>query len=223
MIRILVVEDDTQLNHIVCTHLNDNGYSAKGCSNPQEAYDLMYGSMFDLIISDVMMPGIDGYEFAETVRRVNPTIPILFMTALDDIASKRRGFRVGIDDYMVKPINMDELLMRVCALLRRANIASEKKLTVGRFVMNADANTASLGGEEIPLTLREFNILFKLLSYPNKTFSRGQLMDEFWGIDSDASLRAVDVYIAKLRDKLSACEDFKITTVHGLGYKAVLK
>jgi DNA-binding response OmpR family regulator len=223
MINVLVVEDDIKLNQLVCTYLNDNGYSAKGCLNPNEAYDLMYNSLFDLIISDIMMPGVDGYEFAETVRYVNKTIPILFMTARDDITSKQKGFRAGIDDYMVKPIDMDELVLRVGALLRRANITNDKRMTVGNLVMDADAMTASVNGEDIPVTVREFNILYKLLSYPNRTFSRAQLMDEFWGIDSDTSLRAVDVYITKLRDKFSCCEGFKIVTVHGLGYKAIIQ
>ncbi|MBP2070617.1 response regulator transcription factor [Thermoanaerobacterium butyriciformans] len=223
MVNILVVEDDEKLNQLICTYLNDNGYSAKGCLNPKEAYDLMYNSTYDLIISDIMMPEIDGYEFAKTVRELNKVIPILFISALDDISSKQKGFRAGIDDYMVKPINMDELVLRVGALLRRANIANEKRLIVGSLVMDADAMTATVNGEEIPVTVREFNILYKMLSYPNHTFSRAQLMDEFWGIDSETSLRAVDIYITKLRDKFSCCEDFKIVTVHGLGYKAVLK
>lgn len=222
MVNILVVEDDSKLNQIVCTYLNDNGYTAKGCLNPKEAYDLMYNNPYDLIISDIMMPEIDGFEFAEAVRNVNKTIPILFMTARDDIASKQKGFRAGIDDYMVKPIDINELVLRVGALLRRANIANEKKLTVGRLLLDADARTATVNGEEIPVTVREFNILYKMLSYPKHTFSRAQLMGEFWGVDSDTSLRAVDVYITKLRDKFSPCEDFKIVTVHGLGYKAVL-
>ncbi|WP_434655789.1 response regulator transcription factor [Thermoanaerobacterium thermosaccharolyticum] len=223
MINIPVVEDDEKLNQLICTYLNDNGYSAKGCLNPKEAYDLMYNSTYDLIISDIMMPEIDGYEFAKTVRELNKVIPILFISALDDISSKQKGFRAGIDDYMVKPINMDELVLRVGALLRRANIANEKRLIVGSLVMDADAMTATVNGEEIPVTVREFNILYKMLSYPNHTFSRAQLMDEFWGIDSETSLRAVDIYITKLRDKFSCCGDFKIVTVHGLGYKAVLK
>jgi Response regulators consisting of a CheY-like receiver domain and a winged-helix DNA-binding domain len=222
MINILVVEDDSKLNQIVCTYLNDNGYAAKGCLNPREAYDLMYNTPYDLIISDIMMPEIDGFQFAETVREINKTIPILFMTARDDISSKQQGFQAGIDDYMVKPINMDELVLRVGALLRRANIANEKKLVVGSLMMDADEMTVKVTDEEVPVTLREFNILYKMLSYPKHTFSRAQLMDEFWGVDSDTSLRAVDVYITKLRDKFSACEDFKIITVHGLGYKAVL-
>jgi DNA-binding response OmpR family regulator len=223
MINILVVEDDIKLNQLVCTYLKDNGYAAKGCLNPQEAYDLMYNNLYDLIISDIMMPGIDGFEFTETIREINKTIPILFMTARDDISSKQRGFRAGIDDYMVKPIDMDELVLRVGALLRRANIANEKRLTAGSLAMDADAMTATVNGEEIPVTVREFNILYKLLSYPNHTFSRAQLMDEFWGLESETGLRAVDVYITKLRDKFSGCGDFKIVTVHGLGYKAVLQ
>lgn len=223
MIKILVVEDDLKLNQVVCTHLNDNGFEATGCLGAQEAYDTMYNSLFDLIVSDIMMPGIDGFEFARTVRDINKTIPILFMTARDDIASMKKGFRVGIDDYMVKPINMDELVLRVGALLRRANIAADKKLTIGNLTLDSDAMTATVSSEEIPVTVREFNILFKLLSYPNRTFSRAQLMDEFWGIDSETSLRAVDVYITKLRDKFSICTGFKIATVHGLGYKAVLQ
>ena len=222
MINILVVEYDVKLNQIVCTYLNDSGYKAKGCLNPREAYDLMYSNLYDMIISDIMMPEIDGFEFAETVRQLNKTIPILFMTAKDDIVSKQKGFKLGIDDYMVKPINMDELIMRVGALLRRANIMEDRKLVVGNLSMDADAVTAAVDGEDIPLTLREFNILYKLLSYPKKTFTRAQLMDEFWGVESETSLRAVDVYVTKLRDKLSACDGFQIVTVRGLGYKAVL-
>jgi DNA-binding response OmpR family regulator len=222
MIHLLVVEDDIKLNQVVCSYLTDNGYAAKGCLNPREAYDLMYNNLYDLIISDIMMPEIDGYEFARTVREINKTIPILFMTARDDISSKQKGFRAGIDDYMVKPINLDEIVLRVGALLRRANIANQKQLVIGSLVMDADAMTASVNGEEMPITVREFNILFKMLSYPKHTFSRAQLMDEFWGIDSNTNLRAVDVYITKLRDKFSGCPDFKIVTVHGLGYKVVL-
>lgn len=223
MINILVVEDDLKLNQIVCTHLNDNGYKATGCLNAQEAYEAMYNSLFDLIISDIMMPEIDGFEFARTIRDINKTIPILFMTARDDIAAMKKGFLAGIDDYMVKPINLDELVLRIGALLRRANIAADKRLVVGNLVLDSDAMTATVDGEEIPVTVREFNILYKLLSYPKHTFSRAQLMDEFWGIDCDTSLRAVDVYITKLRDKFSICNGFKIVTVHGLGYKAVLQ
>ncbi|MBP0984761.1 MAG: response regulator transcription factor [Oscillospiraceae bacterium] len=223
MINILVLEDDAKLNQTVCTYLNDCGFHAKGCLNANEAFDEMYGNIYEMIISDIMMPGIDGFEFAENVRKVNKHIPILFMSARDDLPSKQRGFQLGIDDYMVKPIELDELLLRVRALLRRANIEMERRLAVGNLTLDADALTAEISGEEIPVTTREFNIIYKLLSYPNKTFSRAQLMDEFWGIESETSLRAVDVYITKLRDKLSDCDGFEIKTIRGIGYKAVLK
>ena len=223
MIRNLVLEDDARLNRTVCTYLNDSGFQAKGCLDATSAYDELYNNLYDLIISDIMMPDIDGFEFAENVRRVNRHIPILFMSARDDLPSKQRGFQLGIDDYMVKPIELDELLLRVRALLRRANIEMERKVTVGNLVLDADAVSATVGGEEVPVTTREFNILYKLLSYPNHPFSRSQLMDEFWGLESDTSLRAVDVYITKLRDKCSICGGFEIKTVRGLGYKAVLK
>lgn len=143
------------------------------------------------------------------------------MTARDDYGSKEKGYQAGIDDYMVKPIDLNELVLRIGALLRRANIASENKLTVGSFVMNADDKTAVCNGEEIALTAREFNTLFKLLSYPKRIFTRAQLMEEFWDVDTEATLRSVDVYIAKLRDKLSVCEDFQLVTVRGVGYKAL--
>ncbi len=223
MTNILVVEDDAKLNQIVCTYLNDSGLHAKGCLSATEAYDEMYNNLYELIISDIMMPGNDGFEFAQTVRKVNKTIQILFMSAKDDLPSKQRGFQLGIDDYMVKPIELDELLLRVRALLRRAHIEMERKITVGNLVLDADGMSAEINGEEISLTTREFHIIYKLLSYPKKTFSRAQLMDEFWGVDSDTSLRAVDVYVTKLRDKLSACDGFQIVTVRGLGYKAVLQ
>lgn len=223
MFQILVVEDDKELNKTVCSFLNHSGYEATGCLNAADAYDALEGKLFDLIVSDIMMPGIDGFEFAGDVRKLNEDIPILFMTARDDMASKQRGFRIGVDDYMVKPIDLDELFLRIGALLRRAKIAASKKLSIGSFVMDAEEHTTYLGEEEIPMTNREFNILYKLLSYPKKTFTRTQLMDEFWDADTETAPRAVDVYMTKLRGKLSECEDFEIVTVHGLGYKAVLK
>ena len=223
MIKILVVDDDARLTQSVCTFLNDSGYDAKGCLSAQAAYDAMYSHIYDLIISDIMMPGVDGFEFAETVRSLNRSVPILFVSARDDIPAKQRGFDLGIDDYMAKPIEFSELLMRVRALLRRANIEASRRLTVGSLTLDADALTAAVNGEDIPVTTREFNILYKLLSYPNRTFSRSQLMDEFWGVESDTGLRAVDVYITKLRDKFSICPDFEIKTIRGLGYKAVVK
>ena len=223
MFKILVLEDDKEQNRTVCAFLNNSGYEAVGCINANGAYDALYENTIDLIVSDIMMPGVDGFEFARNVRDVNNDIPILFMTARDDIASKQRGFRIGVDDYMVKPIDLDELFLRIGALLRRAKIASSRKLEIGSFVMDADEHTAYLGDDEISLTSREFNILYKLLSYPKKTFTRTQLMDEFWDADTGTAPRAVDVYMTKLRQKLSDCEDFEIKTVHGLGYKAVIK
>lgn len=221
MVHVLVVEDDARLNQIVCASIQAAGYAAHGCLNAQQAFDELYAGNIDLIISDIMMPGVDGFDLVTRVREVNETIPILLMTARDDLAAKRRGFRAGIDDYMVKPIDVDELILRIEALLRRAKIEKEKRLVVGSTILDAEELGAYVSGEEIPLTVREFNILYKLLSYPRRTFSRAQLMDEFWSGESNASLRAVDVYITRLRDKFSACEDFKIVTVHGLGYKAV--
>jgi len=223
MFNILVVEDDKDLNKTVCSFLNQSGYEATGCLNTNDAYDAMYDKMFDLIISDIMLPGTDGFEFVKTIRLLNEDIPILFMTARDDFASKQRGYRVGIDDYMVKPIDLDELFLRIGALLRRSKIASSRRLQVGNFMMDIDEHTAYLDDEEISLTTREFSLLYKLLSYPRKTFTRSQLMDEFWDADTASGPRTVDVYMTKLRSKLSHCEAFEIVTVHGLGYKAVLK
>lgn len=223
MFKILVLEDDSALNRAVCSFLNRSGYEATGVLRAADAYDAMYENVFDLIVSDVMMPEIDGFEFAKTVRSLNEEIPILFMTARDDFASKQRGYRIGVDDYMVKPIDFDELFLRIGALLRRAKIASSRRLEIGSFLMDADEHTAYLDGDEIALTAREFNLLYKLLSYPKKTFTRTQLMDEFWSADTESGTRTVDVYMTKLRAKLAACKDFEIVTVHGLGYKAVVK
>ena len=224
MFRILVVEDDKELNRAVCNFLGQNGYEATGCRNANEAYDAMYGgTLFDMIISDIMMPGIDGFAFAQTIREQNQEIPILFMTARDDFSAKQKGFKAGIDDYMTKPIDLDELLLHIGALLRRAKIVNSRKLEVGKLLLDADERTAYLDGEEISLTVREFNLIYKLLSYPKKTFTRSQLMDELWEGDTTSGLRTVDVYMTKLRNKFFKCEDFEIVTVHGLGYKAVLK
>ncbi len=223
MFKILVVEDDKDLNHTVCFFLNQNGYETIGCLNANDAYNTMYNNKFDLILSDIMMPNIDGYEFAKTVRNLDENIPILFMTAKSDFSSKQRGYRIGIDDYMVKPIDLDELLLRIGAILRRAKIASSHRLEIGKLVLDANERTALYDNKDITLTVREFNIIYKLLSYPKKTFTRTQLMDEFWDIETNTAPRAVDVYITKLRDKFSECSEFEIVTVHGLGYKAVIK
>lgn len=223
MFKILIVEDDKDLNCTVCSFLNQSGYEAVGCPGANEAYDAMYGNRFDLIVSDIMMPGIDGYEFARMVRSIDEDIPILFMTAQDDFASKQKSYRIGIDDYMVKPIDFDELFLRIGALLRRAKIAHSHKLEIGRLTLDMDERTAVYDGRNVSLTMREFNIIYKLLSHPGKTFTRTQLMDEFWDAETNTAPRAVDVYMTKLRGKFEDCAEFEIKTVHGLGYKAVLK
>ncbi len=223
MFKILVVEDDRELSKSVCSFLNKNGYEATACHDADAAYNEMYKRTYDLIVSDIMMPKTDGFELASTIRSLNEDIPILFMSARDDIGSKQRGFRVGIDDYMTKPIDLEELVLRIGALLRRSKIASSRRLEVGKFLMDIDERSATLDGVEISLTAREFDILYKLLSYPKKTFTRTQLMDEFWDVDTAAGTRSVDVYMTKLRSKLGDCDDFEIQTVHGLGYKAVIK
>ncbi len=223
MFNILVVEDDKALNKSFCSFLSQHGYNTVGCLNADDAYVALYETVFDIIISDIMMPGTDGFEFAKSVRNINENIPILFVTARDDFASKEKGYKIGIDDYMVKPIDLDELLLKIGAILRRAGINNSKVLTVGNFTMNLNEYTAYLGGEEISLTAREFSLLYKLLSYPKKAFTRSQLMDEFWEADTESGTRTVDVYMTKLRAKLSDCDAFEIQTVRGLGYKAVLK
>ena len=221
--RILVVEDDSSLNLLVGSYLKDAGYETKLCSNPIEALEAMSENSYDMIISDIMMPKMDGFEFATKVRSENNTIPFLFMSAKDDKPSKQYGYKIGVDDYIVKPFDIDDLLMRVGAILRRIKINEIRELVVGNLVMNKDEHCAYVGDEPLQLTVREFDLLFKLLSSPKKTFTRSKLMDEFWDYDSSATSRTVDVYMAKLREKTSLCEGFEIVTVHGLGYKAVIK
>ena len=223
MINILVVEDDAKLNKIVCAGLDAHGYRCTGSLSATEAFDKMIDIKFDLIISDIMMPKVDGFKLASLVREQNKTIPILFMSARDDISAKQKGFRIGIDDYLVKPFDMEELILRVGALLRRANIQNEKKLTVGILTMNADEMSVYLNDKEIPLTVKEFQILFKLLSNPKIAFTRNQLMDDIWGLETESTPRSVDVYITSLREKFAECKDFEIVTVYRLGYKAVYK
>ena len=222
MIHILVVEDDPKQNNLVCSYLMRNNYEVKGCLDADSAYDAMVETPFDLIISDIMMPGIDGFEFAQAVRNLDKNIPILFVSARDDMNAKSKGFALGIDDYLTKPYELEELLMRVKAILRRAKIEESKEIKIGDLVISNEERTAFYKVEEINLTVREFNILFKLLSYPKKTFTRMQLMNEFWDSETSSSSRTVDVYMTKLREKFAHCDEFKIVTVHGLGYKVVL-
>jgi len=223
MITILVVEDDEKLNKIVCSNLDAHGYRSVGCLSANEAFDKMIDVKVDIIISDIMMPKVDGFKLSSLVREQDKAIPILFMSARDDISAKQKGFSIGIDDYIVKPFDMEELILRIGALLRRANIQNEKKLIVGSLTMNADEMSVYLNDKEVPLTVKEFQVLFKLLSNPKIAFTRNQLMDDIWGLETEATPRSVDVYITSLRDKFSECRDFEIITVYRLGYKAVLK
>ncbi|MBQ9081537.1 MAG: response regulator transcription factor [Clostridia bacterium] len=223
MTKILVAEDDKALNGLVSAYLKDNGYAVTSCKNGAEAYSALENDTFDMLLTDIMMPEMDGFTLAERVRERDKRIPILFLTAKDDKISKQFGYKLGIDDYVVKPFDIDELILRIGAILRRVGIAANKELIAGNLRMNQEEHTAYLNGDELPLTVREFDLLFKLLSFPKKTFTRSQLMDEFWDYDSSATSRTVDVYMAKLREKTSACTGFEIVTVHGLGYKAVLR
>ena len=223
MINILVVDDEAKLNKIICKYLEDHGYHAVNCLSANEAFDKMVDVKIDLIVSDIMMPEMDGFKFASLVREQDKIVPILFMSARDDISAKQKGFRLGIDDYMVKPVDMEELVLRIGALLRRVNIENEKKLTVGGLLLNADESTAYLNDQEISLTVKEFQVLYKLLSYPKKIFTRNQLLDTFRDTETGTVPRSVDVYITRLREKFAGCRDFEIVTIHGVGYKAVIK
>ena len=222
MFKILLVDDDRDFSKAVIAYLGRSGYEMDYAYTADEAYDKIYAQVYDLILSDIMMPGTDGFQFASHIRAINRNIPLLFISALDDISSKHKGFQLGIDDYMVKPIELDELLMRIKAILRRSGIAQSKRLVIGDTVLDREERSAYVSGVEISLTQREFDIVFKLLSYPKKIFSRQALMDEFWDSETTSSTRTVDVYVTKLRDKFSSSKDFEIQTVHGLGYKAVI-
>lgn len=223
MIKILIAEDDKDLNRLVSTCLRNEGYDIISCLDGESALEKTENTKFDLILTDIMMPKMDGFELAENIRLFDKNVPIVFMTAKDDKPSKMLGYKIGIDDYIVKPFDIDVLVMKIGAILRRAKIETEKEIKIGNFQMNIVEHTASIDGEEIQLTVREFDLLFKLLSYPKKTFTRSALMEEFWDYDSSATSRTVDVYMAKLREKTSKCTGFEILTVHGLGYKAVIK
>ncbi len=223
MIKILVVEDDDALNALVSLYLKGNGYEVISCKNGQEAQKLFKKENIDMMITDIMMPMMNGFELAMEVRKENKDMPIVFMSAKDDMPSKQLGYTIGIDDYIVKPFDIDELVLKVKAILRRSKIISSKKLSVGNLTMNQEEHTAYVDNKELQLTVREFDILFKMLSNPKIIFTRGKLMEEFWDFDSSATSRTVDVYMAKIREKTAICNGFDIVTVHGLGYKAVLK
>lgn len=223
MFNILVVEDNADVRELFCTVLTDNGYRAISAADGYDALSIMEKEYIDLIIADIMMPNMNGYELTEALRDSHYDLPILIVTAKDQFADMQRAFRAGTDDYMVKPINVNELLLRVEALLRRARISAEKKITVGDTVLKYDSLTVTINGSESTLPQKEFYLLYKLLSYPGKIFTRQQLMDEIWGMFSETDERTVNTHINRLRDRFADCNDFEIVTVRGLGYKAVKK
>ena len=223
MFHILVVEDNADMRELFCTVLSDSGYRCVPAADGLAAFRVIEQEYIDLIVSDVMMPNMDGFELTKALRDAKYDQPILMVTAKDQFEDMQRGFRAGTDDYMVKPINVKELVLRVEALLRRAKIASEKKIVVGSTVLNYDALTVTIHGQETVLPQKEFYLLYKLLSYPNKIFTRPQLMDEIWGMFSETDERTVNTHINRLRDRFEDCGDFEIVTVRGLGYKAVKK
>ena len=222
MNRILIVEDDMDLNISASAFLKRKGYTVFSADSVAEAWDILDENQVDLIVSDIMMKNVDGFEFLKMLREGDKNMPMLFMSARDDIEAKTKGFKDGVDDYMVKPINLEELDLRISALLRRAEIKNTKRIELYDFIMDEDERSAYVNGNEINLTSREFDLLYKLLSYPKKTFTRSALMAEFWPVESDATLRTVDVFITRIRDKTKGATSFKIETVHGLGYKAVI-
>lgn len=221
MFNILVVEDDAKLRQLFCTVLTRNGYQALPAVNGEDALDVLDKEYIDLMICDIMMPLMDGFELTRTLRDNNQQLPILMVTARENFADKQQGFLVGIDDYMVKPINVNEMILRVGALLRRAKIISERKIEWGETVLDYDTLTVIQGPESILLPQKEFYLLYKMISYPNKIFTKQQLMDEIWGMDSESDEHTVVVHINRLRERFRESEDFEIVTVRGLGYKAV--
>lgn len=221
ILNILVVEDDIKLNKLFCTVLTRHDYRAFSAENGDEALEVLDREHIDLIICDIMMPNMDGYELTKTLREAKYNLPVLMVTAKDQFEDKQKGFLIGVDDYMVKPVDVNEMVLRVGALLRRAKIVSEHKIKFGTTVLDYDSLTVTCGEDETLLPQKEFNLIYKLLSYPNKIFTRQQLMDEIWGMDSETDERTVDVHINRLRDRFKSCDDFQIITVRGLGYKAV--
>lgn len=223
MFKILVVEDDKNLRKLITTYLKKNEYITYEATNGLEALDIMDTNYIDLIISDIMMKEMDGYELTKSLRDANYTIPILLVTAKSTIADKKEGFLLGADDYMVKPINMEELLLRVKVLLRRANAANEQKLIIGNLIIDYKQMSVLYKGKNYQLAQKEFQLLYKLLSTPDTIFTRQELIEEIWGLDSESDFRTVDVHIKRIREKLNNVKEFEIVTIRGIGYKAIIK
>lgn len=219
MLKILVTEDDKELRRLFAHVLIKNGYSVKEVSNGKEALEAIDGDYYDLIISDIMMPVMDGYELVRSLREAGNTTPILMITAKDAFDDMRRGFLSGTDDYMVKPINVNEMVLRVQALLRRAQMIHDRKQSIGGTVLEYDTFTVAFGDKKLVLPQKEFMLLYKLVSCPGRIFTRQQLMDDVWGYDSDSDTHTIDVHIGRLRERLRENQDFRIVTMRGVGYK----
>ncbi len=223
MFNILVVEDDKEIRELFCTVLSDNGYNPIPATDGANALDILDNTYVDLIISDVMMPIVNGYELTKSLRDVNDMTPILMITAKESMHDKGKGFLAGTDDYMVKPIDVNEMIWRVEALLRRAQIINERKTQIGNTLLDCDTLTVSYDSSDIILPQKEFFLLYKLISSPNHIFTRRQIMDDIWGLDSEAGTHTLEVHISRLREHFNNNKDFEIITVRGLGYKAVKK
>ncbi len=223
MFKILVVEDDKNLRKLIVTCLEKASYTVFETRNGEEALDLMDKEYVDLIVTDIMMPEMDGYELIKSLREANYNTPILIITAKEDIEDKRQGFNLGADDYMVKPINIDELILRVKSLLRRSNQANERKIKIGEVELDYDKLEVKKQEKVYQLTQKEFYLLYKLLSTPDTIYKRQDLIEEIWGLENDSDFRTVDVHIKRLREKLEEIKEFEIVTIRGIGYKAIIK
>ncbi len=221
MLKILIAEDDRELCRLFAHVLIKNGYSVKEVSNGKEALDALDNDYFDLIISDIMMPVMDGYEFVRMLRNSGNNTPVMMITAKDAFDDMRMGFLSGSDDYMIKPINVNEMVLRVGALLRRAQMINDRRQTIGNTVLECDTFTVHTDGSSMTLPQKEFMLLYKMASYPGRIFTRQQLMDDVWGYDSESDTHTVDVHIGRLRDRFRDSTDFKIVTMRGVGYKVV--
>lgn len=221
MHKILIAEDDRELRQLFSHVLTKNGFAAKGVSNGKEGLEAMETDYFDLIISDIMMPVMDGYEFIRQLRDAGNTSPVLMITARDAFDDMRTGFQAGTDDYMVKPVNVNEMVLRVQALLRRAQMINERRQVIGSTILECDSLTVVTENETMVLPQKEFMLLYKMASFPGRIFTRQQLMDEIWGYDTDSDTHTVDVHIGRLRDRFRNSKDFKIVTMRGVGYKVV--
>lgn len=221
MFKILIAEDDSELRQLFSHVLIKNGYSVTGVCNGKEALDALDKGYYDIIISDIMMPEMDGYELVSSLRTAGYSIPVMMITAKDAFDDMRMGFVSGTDDYMVKPVNVNEMVLRVGALLRRAQMINDRRLVIGSTVMECDSLTVTWDGQSAVLPQKEFMLLYKMASFPGRIFTRQQLMDDIWGYDSDTDTHTVDVHIGRLRDRFRDSKDFKIVTMRGVGYKVV--